>query len=106
MLALTLLSFAALVVAVYAAHVRVQRMEFRLAAAEEVAGQLDNIMDAFAALGNIVERDREKIEPLISSLRMHSAQLKGAGVRIRKIEATLTATERNVETLLNQIQQS
>ena len=94
-----------LIVATYLAHVRVQSMEGRIKAAQAVALEADyrynDCADSIAAWGKKLAQSLADVDDVSRTLRMHSAQLKGAGERIRKIEAGAVSLDATVNSLLS-----
>jgi hypothetical protein len=86
-----------LLVLVYLAHVRVQKVEgFR----EAVCADVEDIVLAVNAWAKRIGDLDEAYEPLRNAARMHSAQLKGAGERIRSIEAEMEGMTRTVDAMI------
>tara|TARA_R110002094_G_scaffold220250_1_gene192798 strand:- start:32839 stop:33474 length:636 start_codon:yes stop_codon:yes gene_type:complete len=93
-----------LVVAIYLAHVRIQSLEGRIAAAQEASVETGYLYEdcAFAieAWGKKLAPALEEVNLATRTMRMHSAQLKGAGERIRTIEANLASVDKTVSSML------
>tara|TARA_R110002095_G_C4251957_1_gene240463 strand:- start:51604 stop:52224 length:621 start_codon:yes stop_codon:yes gene_type:complete len=93
-----------LVVAIYLAHVRIQSLEGRIAAAQEVSVETgyryEDCADSIAAWGKKLAPALEEVNLATRTMRMHSAQLKGAGERIRTIEANSASTDKTISSML------
>jgi len=86
---------------VYLAHYRVQAVQMRL---NEVEKNYEDVANSIHAL---IQRSgttttKEYNDSAQASLRLHSSQLKGAGERIRKLEAELAATNATVGGVLRE----
>lgn len=93
-----------LVVAIYLAHVRIQSLEGRIADAQAVALEADHryndCADSIAAWSKKLAPALEDMGVVSRTMRMHSAQLKGTGERIRTIEANAASTDKTISSML------
>jgi hypothetical protein len=84
-------------VAVYLAHWRAQRIERRV---EGILDDYDDVADSIFSLNQGIVNTNERLVETSNSVRMHSAQLKGAGERIRKTEGQLAANTMTIDSIL------
>ena len=90
--------------AVYIAHVRVQRLTGKIDKAIEWAINNDegyeDCADSIQAWGTKVSKATSEVAEVTQTMRMHSAQLKGGGERIRKLEANAASMDLTLAGLL------
>lgn len=87
---------------VYLAHYRVQAVQMRLNEVEKNYEDVANSIHALIQRSGTTTTTKEYNDSAQASLRLHSSQLKGAGERIRKLEAELAATNATVGGVLRE----